>query len=75
MTIPHKEAVLPWLGEIDSQAQCIGVVNTNVNCAVAVQRCLAWKGLSILLHQEMLALELWTGQGVPEEVMRATLDP
>lgn len=33
VTIPHKEAVLPWLDEIDSQAARIGAVNTIVNCA------------------------------------------
>jgi shikimate dehydrogenase len=33
VTIPHKEAVLPWLDEIDPQAQRIGAVNTIVNRA------------------------------------------
>lgn len=33
VTIPHKEAVLPWLDEIDAQAQRIGAVNTIVNRA------------------------------------------
>lgn len=31
VTIPHKEAVLPWLDEIDPQARRIGAVNTIVN--------------------------------------------
>lgn len=31
VTIPHKEAVLPWLDEIDPQAARIGAVNTIVN--------------------------------------------
>ena len=31
VTIPHKEAVLPWLDEIDAQAARIGAVNTIVN--------------------------------------------
>lgn len=31
VTIPHKEAVLPWIDEIDSQAARIGAVNTIVN--------------------------------------------
>jgi shikimate dehydrogenase len=35
--------------------------------------CLALNGLSMLLYQGTLALELWTGQNAPEEVMRATL--
>ena len=30
-TIPHKEAVLPWLDECDPQAARIGAVNTIVN--------------------------------------------
>ena len=33
VTIPHKEAVLPWLDEIDAQAGRIGAVNTIVNRA------------------------------------------
>lgn len=33
VTIPHKEAVLPWLDEIDAQAARIGAVNTIVNRA------------------------------------------
>ena len=33
VTIPHKEAVLPWLDEIDAQARRIGAVNTIVNRA------------------------------------------
>ena len=33
VTIPHKEAVLTWLDEIDSQAARIGAVNTIVNRA------------------------------------------
>ncbi len=31
VTIPHKEAVLPWLDECDAQAARIGAVNTIVN--------------------------------------------
>lgn len=31
VTIPHKEAVLSWLDEIDAQAARIGAVNTIVN--------------------------------------------
>jgi shikimate dehydrogenase len=31
VTIPHKEAVLPWLDECDPQAARIGAVNTIVN--------------------------------------------
>lgn len=31
VTIPYKEAVLPFLDEIDAQAQAIGAVNTIVN--------------------------------------------
>lgn len=31
VTIPHKEAVLPWLDVIDAQAERIGAVNTIVN--------------------------------------------
>jgi shikimate dehydrogenase len=31
VTIPHKEAVLPWLDECDPQAERIGAVNTIVN--------------------------------------------
>ena len=33
VTIPHKEAVLPWLDSIDPQAGRIGAVNTIVNRA------------------------------------------
>ncbi len=33
VTIPHKEAVLPWLDAIDVQAERIGAVNTIVNHA------------------------------------------
>jgi shikimate dehydrogenase len=33
VTIPHKEAVLPWLDAIDTQAERIGAVNTIVNRA------------------------------------------
>ncbi|MEO7020886.1 MAG: shikimate dehydrogenase [Ktedonobacteraceae bacterium] len=33
VTIPHKEAVLPWLDAIDAQAERIGAVNTIVNRA------------------------------------------
>ena len=33
VTIPHKEAVLPWLDEIDPQAVRIGAVNTIINRA------------------------------------------
>lgn len=33
VTIPHKEAVLPWLDIIDPQAERIGAVNTIVNRA------------------------------------------
>lgn len=33
VTIPHKEAVLPWLDIIDHQAERIGAVNTIVNRA------------------------------------------
>ncbi|HET8844446.1 MAG TPA: shikimate dehydrogenase [Ktedonobacteraceae bacterium] len=33
VTIPHKEAVLPWLDEYDAQAARIGAVNTIVNRA------------------------------------------
>ena len=32
MTIPYKEAVMPFLDEIDPLAQAIGAVNTIVNC-------------------------------------------
>jgi len=30
VTVPHKEAILPWLDEIDGRAQLIGAVNTVV---------------------------------------------
>lgn len=33
VTIPHKEAVLPWLDALDAQAERIGAVNTIVNRA------------------------------------------
>lgn len=33
LTIPHKEAILPLLDEIDETARQIGAVNTLVNCA------------------------------------------
>ncbi|MGH2507109.1 MAG: shikimate dehydrogenase [Ktedonobacteraceae bacterium] len=33
VTIPHKEAVIPWLDAIDAQAERIGAVNTIVNRA------------------------------------------
>lgn len=33
VTVPHKEAVLPWLDAVDAQAERIGAVNTLVNRA------------------------------------------
>ncbi|HEX7733514.1 MAG TPA: shikimate dehydrogenase [Ktedonobacteraceae bacterium] len=41
--------------------------------AAAEHGCLTLNGLSMLLYQGTLALELWTGQSAPEEVMRAAL--
>lgn len=31
VTVPHKEAVIPWLDDLSPQAQAVGAVNTIVN--------------------------------------------
>ncbi|HEY0753328.1 MAG TPA: shikimate dehydrogenase [Ktedonobacteraceae bacterium] len=47
---------------------------TRLLRAASARGCLTLNGLSMLLYQGTLALELWTDQRAPEEVMRAALD-
>jgi shikimate dehydrogenase len=63
--------------EVPSSALVMDMIfnppQTRLLREAAAHGCLTLNGLSMLLYQGMLALELWTGQSAPEAVMRAAL--
>lgn len=74
---PNDEAELIDVGLLSSSALVLDMIfnppQTRLLREAAEHGCLTLNGLSMLLYQGALALELWTGQNAPEEVMRAAL--
>lgn len=74
---PGDETLLIDVGFLPTSALVMDMIfnppQTPLLRIAAEHGCSTLNGLSMLLYQGTLALELWTGQIAPEEIMRATL--
>ncbi|HEX2988044.1 MAG TPA: hypothetical protein VHS06_07740 [Chloroflexota bacterium] len=78
VTVPHKEAVVPLLDALDTEAEAIGAVNTIVatdatlvgyNTDARDRGVRTLGGLPMLVYQAAASFELWTGRAAPVEIM------